>query len=280
MPAPTLHLITGACWLVLATMAWRAGVAASSAPRGAPPPALPTFRLESVLLPVALALHGLLAYSSIVQADGLHLGVANALSLIVWLTVAIYWLGGIAYPGLATIQGFWAPIAALAVGFQWLVPSLSAVSYGGDTIFALHFGIAMLSYSLFVVASVHAVVMLAEQRWLHRGVIPPFMRGLPPLLEMEALLFRILLAAFVLLTLTLATGVFFSEQLFGKAAKLNHKTVFGILSWLIFGALLAGRHFRGWRGKRAVYLTLGGSAALMLAYLGSKFVLEVVLQRA
>jgi ABC-type uncharacterized transport system permease subunit len=97
---------------------------------------------------------------------------------------------------------------------------------------------------------------------------------------MEALLFRIVMAAFVLLTLTLVTGVFFSEQLFGKPARFNHKTVFGVLSWLIFGSLLAGRYFRGWRGKRAVYLTLGGSVALMLAYLGSKFVLEVVLQRS
>jgi ABC-type uncharacterized transport system permease subunit len=96
---------------------------------------------------------------------------------------------------------------------------------------------------------------------------------------MEALLFRILLAAFVLLTLTLASGVFFSEQLFGKALTFTHKIVFGILSWLIFGGLLVGHYFRGWRGRKAVYWTLAGFTALLLAYVGSKVVLELILKR-
>mgnify|MGYP003512943343 CR=1 FL=1 len=104
--------------------------------------------------------------------------------------------------------------------------------------------------------------------------------AVPPLLEMEALLFRILFAAFVLLTLTVVTGVFFSEQLFGKPLTFTHKTAFGILSWLIFGLLLAGRHFWGWRGRRAVHWTLAGFTALLLAYVGSKVVLELVLQRS
>ena len=103
---------------------------------------------------------------------------------------------------------------------------------------------------------------------------------LPPLLQMEALLFRILLAAFVLLTLTVVSGVFFSEQLFGKPFTLTSKTFFAILSWLIFGGLLAGHFVRGWRGRTAVRWTLAGFSMLLLAYVGSKFVLEVVLDRA
>ena len=121
--------------------------------------------------------------------------------------------------------------------------------------------------------------MLFEEKWLHRGVMPPFIRSLPPLLEMEALLFRILLAAFVLLTLTMVSGIFFSEQLFGRPLTFTHKTVFGILSWLIFGALLAGRYFWGWRGRKAVNWTLAGFTMLLLAYVGSKFVLEIILRR-
>ena len=132
-------------------------------------------------------------------------------------------------------------------------PTNHYVRYAGDPLFTLHFGIAMLAYSLFIVATVHAVLMLALEKWLHRGVLPPFLKSLPPLLEMEALLFRILLAAFVLLTLTVVSGVFFSEQLFGKPLTLNHKTLFGIISWAIFG--------------------------LLLAYIGSKVVLELILQR-
>jgi ABC-type uncharacterized transport system permease subunit len=153
------------------------------------------------------------------------------------------------------------------------------VNYGGDPLFALHFAIAMLAYSLFFVATVHALVMLAEEKWLHRGVLPPFIRSLPPLLEMEALLFRILFAAFVLLTLTVLSGVFFSEELFGKPFTFTHKNVFAILSWFIFGGLLVGHHARGWRGRTAVYWTLAGFTALMLAYVGSKAILELVLKR-
>jgi ABC-type uncharacterized transport system permease subunit len=97
---------------------------------------------------------------------------------------------------------------------------------------------------------------------------------------MEALLFRIIWAGFILLTLTLVSGVVYSEELFGKAAKLNHKTVFGIVSWVIFAALLGGRHVYGWRGRIAVRWTLAGFLALVLAYIGSKFVLEVILGRA
>ena len=272
-----LYFSTAACWLALAALAWRAAHAPAAAGNGAP--AGGAFRLEGVLLPVALVLHGMLVYSGVLSDEGLNLGVSNSISLIIWLTVAIYWLASLAVPGLASIQGLWAPVALVAVILQAAIPSHYLVRHGGDPLFTLHFAIAMLAYSLFIVATMHAVVMLAEQKWLHRGILPPFLRSLPPLLEMEALLFRILFAAFVLLTLTVVSGLFFSEQVFGKPLQATHKTVFGILSWLIFGSLLWGRYFRGWRGKRAVYLTLWGFAALLLAYLGSKFVLEIILHR-
>lgn len=272
-----LYFSTAACWLALAALAWRAAHAPAAAGNGAP--AGGAFRLEGVLLPVALVLHGMLVYTGVLSDEGLNLGVSNSISLIIWLTVAIYWLASLAVPGLASIQGLWAPVALVAVILQAVVPSHYLVRHGGDPLFTLHFAIAMLAYSLFIVATMHAVVMLAEQKWLHRGILPPFLRSLPPLLEMEALLFRILFAAFVLLTLTVVSGLFFSEQVFGKPLQATHKTVFGIVSWLIFGSLLWGRYFRGWRGKRAVYLTLWGFAALLLAYLGSKFVLEIILHR-
>jgi ABC-type uncharacterized transport system permease subunit len=206
--------------------------------------------------------------------------VANAISLIVWLTVLIYWVAGLAFPGLAAILGLMAPVALAAVVLQAVVPTHHFVTYGGNPLFTLHFAIAMLAYSLFIVATMHAVVMLAEEKWLHRGVLPPFLSTLPPLMEMEALLFRILLAAFVLLTLTVVSGVFFSEQLFRKPLQFNHKTVFGILSWFVFGGLLVGHYVRGWRGRTAVNWTLTGFTMLLLAYVGSKVVLEVILKRA
>ena len=84
---------------------------------------------------------------------------------------------------------------------------------------------------------------------------------------------------FVLLTLTLATGIVYSESIFGQAIPFTHKTVFAIASWLIFAALLTGRYLRGWRGRAALRWTLAGFVSLLLAYVGSRFVMEVILHR-
>ncbi len=275
MPDLLLYFSTAACWLLLSAVAWRASRPATAG--GAL--ARSDMRLENVVVPVALVLHGMLLYRRVVVPEGLDLAVANAVSMLVWLTVLIYWLAGLAFPGLAAILGLVSPLALLAVLLQAAIASRHIVTYGADPLFTLHFAIAMLAYSLFIVATVHALVMLAEEKWLHRGVLPPFLKSLPPLLEMEALLFRILFAAFVLLTLTVVSGVFFSEQLFGKPFTASHKTVFGILSWFIFGGLLAGHYLRGWRGRKAVHWTLAGFTALLLAYVGSKVVLELILHR-
>jgi ABC-type uncharacterized transport system permease subunit len=275
MPDLLLYFSTAACWLLLSGLAWRA---ARPALAGASV-ATSEVRIDSVLVPVALVLHGMLIYRGVITPQGLDLGVGNAISLLVWLTVAIYWLAGLAFQGLSGILGLMAPVALVAVLFQAVVPTHRFVTYAGTPLFTLHFAIAMLAYALFIVATVHALVMLAEEKWLHRGILPPFLKSLPPLLEMEALLFRIILAAFVLLTLTVVSGVFFSEQLFGKPLTFTHKTVFGILSWLIFGGLLAGHYVRGWRGRTAVIWTLAGFTMLLFAYIGSKVVLELILKR-
>ena len=275
MPDSLLYFSTAACWLALSALAWRA---ARPAVALGPAPAS-ELRVENLLVPVALVLHAILVYQAVMVVEGLNLSVANAISLLVWLTVLIYWVAGLTFQGLVGIQGLMAPVAFAAVLLQAVVPTSHIVTYTAEPLFTLHFVIAMLAYSLFIVATVHSVVMLAEEKWLHRGVLPPFLKSLPPLMEMEALLFRILLAAFILLTFTVVTGIFFSEQLFKRPLTFTHKTVFGILSWLIFGGLLAGHHLRGWRGRTAVRWTLAGFTMLLLAYVGSKVVLEIILKR-
>lgn len=98
---------------------------------------------------------------------------------------------------------------------------------------------------------------------------------LPPLQTMEALLFELVWAGMLFLTLSIITGFIFIDDFF--AQKLSHKTVFSLLSWGIYATLLTGRHFIGWRGNTAIRWVLGGFTALMLAYFGSKLVLEVIL---
>ena len=115
---------------------------------------------------------------------------------------------------------------------------------------------------------------VAQSGWLGQAI-----DQLPALLTMEKLLFRLIWMGFILLTLTVLSGLVFSEQVFGKVMRWDHKSVFTLLSWILFAALLIGRRWRGWRGKTALRFTLAGFATLVLAYVGSHFVLEVVLQR-
>jgi len=233
---------------------------------------------EHYIMLMPLALHTVLLAQAAFAPDGLYLGVGTAVSAILWLTVLIYWVGNFFYR-LDGLQALVLPAAALGVVLPLLLPAAKPLPNTSSLVFKVHLLIAMLAYSLFTIASLHVLLMTLLERHLHSGDMPVVLQRLPPLLTMEALLFRILWAGFILLTLTLATGVIFSEELFGKAARFNHKTVFGITSWVIFGALLGGRYAYGWRGRVAVRWTLAGFVTLILAYIGTKFVVEVILGR-
>ncbi len=234
--------------------------------------------VERLGMPVLLVVHAAVLSGAMFPGDSLRIGVGDAVSAILWLAVLIYWLGGLFYR-LEGLQALIMPVAAVAVLLSAAFPAARPLPNTELLAFRLHLLMSMIAYSLFTIASLHVLLMAMLERHLHRGTLPAGLRSLPPLLTMETLLFRIIWAGFVMLSLTLASGVVFSEEVFGKAARLNHKTIFGIVSWLVFGALLFGRHFHGWRGRVAVRWTLAGFLMLVLAYLGSKFVVEVLLGR-
>jgi ABC-type uncharacterized transport system permease subunit len=127
------------------------------------------------------------------------------------------------------------------------------------------------------VAALLALMLWLQERALRRRDFHAWLRALPPLTELETLLFKTIAVGFALLTATLLTGVLFVHDLLGQ--HLIHKTVLSVLSWLVFGALLLGRWQRGWRGAKAVHWTFAAMALLLLAFFGSKFVLELVLKR-
>jgi ABC-type uncharacterized transport system permease subunit len=261
---------------------WAGGSAAAVASMAVPADAAHADHhgIEHAALLAPFALHTWLLAGSLLRADGLYLGVGDAVSLILWLTVLIYGVASLYYR-LDGLHALALPIAAVAVLLPLPLPSVRALSHTDTAAFKAHLLIAMLAYGLFTMAALQAMLMAIIERRLHGegGALPPVLRNMPPLLTLEVLLFRIIAAGFVLLTLTIASGMLFSEELFGQPVKLNHKTVFGLLSWLIFAALLSGRWLRGWRGRTAVRWTLTGFLMLVLAYIGSKFVLEVVLGR-
>jgi ABC-type uncharacterized transport system permease subunit len=274
MPEILLHLLAAALYLSLGAHFWRTrwrGPALNQ-----PPGNLNT--VERGWLLAAVVTHGVTVAEELFGGGQMRFGFAVAISLMLWLALTLYWVESF-YARMEGLQMIGLPLAAVGVLLPLAFPSQHLLANAASPLFRAHFLIAMLAYSLFTLAALHALLMMAAERSLHRGRLPRIIANLPPLLTMEALLFRLIHIAFVLLTLTLASGIFFSESLFGKALTFNHKTVFAILSWLIFAALLIGRHLRGWRGQLALRWTLAGFTALLLAYVGSRFVLEVMLGR-
>ncbi len=274
MPPILLHLVAAALYAAIALHFWRTRWRGPALDQ----PAAGLATWERIALAAALLAHGATLVQEIFPSDGMRFGFAAALSLILWLAIALYWVESI-YASMEGLQMLGLPLAAVCVLLPVLFPGQHLNINTHLAAFRVHFLMAMLAYSLFTLAALHAVLMAVAEKRLHRGRLTPFLAGLPPLLTMEALLFRLIHIAFGLLTLTLVSGIVFSEDLFGKAIALNHKTVFAVLSWFIFAHLLAGRHFFGWRGRKALRWTLAGFAALLLAYVGSRFVLEVILGR-
>ncbi|GAA5180501.1 cytochrome c biogenesis protein CcsA [Niveibacterium umoris] len=235
-------------------------------------------RWASIALALALILHGAALADDIMDGATPRFGFSAALSMTLWLALLFYWIESF-FTRLEGLQALAMPVAAAAALLPTAFPSEHALPDTGSVAFRLHFVVAMLAYSLFTLAALHALLMAAAEKQLHSARMTKALAALPPLMTLESLLFKLVGAGFVLLTLTVGSGVLFSEALFGKPISFSHKTVFAIAAWLLFGILLAGRRLWGWRGRRALRLTLAGFTCLLLAYVGTRFVLEVLLGR-
>lgn len=226
----------------------------------------------------ALMLQGAGLYDGLFGAGGMRFSFSFALSLMLWLAVLIYWLESFR-SRMDGLQPMVLPLAALCAVLPVFFPQVHVIANARAGGFKLHFLAAMLAYSLFTLSALHAIFMGFVERKLHHGELNTHLASLPPILTMEALLFRMIVVAFSLLTVALGSGVMFSEAIFGKALVFDHKTLFAFASWGIFAALLIGRRVYGWRGRIALRWTLAGFLLLFLAYIGSRFVSEVLLGR-
>jgi len=240
--------------------------------------ACPMQTWERIAIAVALVIHAAGLYDALFAEVGMRFSFSFALSLMMWLAVLIYWLESF-MARMEGMQPMVLPLAALCTVLPVFFPNVHLVANASATGFKLHFLAAMLAYSLLTLSALHAIFMGFTENALHKRSLKRSLGSLPPLMTMEKLLFRMLLVGFILLTLTVGSGVLFSEALFGKPLTVDHKTLFAFASWGIFATLLVGRHVWGWRGKRALRWTLAGFALLILAYVGSRFVAEVILGR-
>lgn len=224
---------------------------------------------------LAMCLHAIILFSDTVTSNGLNPSFVNSFSLVAWLVVLLYLIAQLRKP-VETLGIFVFPTACIALYSQLFWPGDVAL---GNQSFELqvHILLSLLAYGLLAIAAGQAILLLVQTRHLKSKKPGGFIRSLPALQSMETLLFQMIKVGFSLLTLALLSGFIFLDNIF--AQHLVHKTVLSMVAWLLFAILLWGRWHFGWRGKKAIHFTLGGFAFLMLAYLGSKLVLEIILQK-
>ena len=209
------------------------------------------------------------------QAQGPDLHFFAALS---WVSLAMSVITFVltANQHLSTLGIVVFPVAALSV---WANMYWGTHQYNNlDWRLKLHASFALLAYASLSISALIAVLYWMQDRALRRRHLQHWLSALPPLVQTEHLLFKLLGLSWLLLSLTLLSGMLFVEDML--AQNLWHKTILTILSWLTLLILLIGRKRYGWRGARAVHWTLGAMALLALAFFGSKFVLELLLQKA
>ena len=202
-------------------------------------------------------------------------GFAPALSMTAWLVLTVYAVERQLFPQL---QARWmlAVLGAAAVLLSLLFPG-QPLHVSASAWLPLHLALGIACYGLFAAAVVHAWLMTRAERQIRQAEDPQ--SGIP-LLTLERLTFRFVTAGFALLTATLLAGWLFGDMLYGRAGRWDHKAIFSLLSWITFAALLLGRARFGWRGRNAVRMLYAGAVLLLLAYVGSRFVMEVVLGRS
>lgn len=270
------HLVVAALYLLLTLRAWRSLQGDVTGPSPAD--------WSAVALPAVALMHAALLAWAIVDDGAFRFGFAPALSATLLLAVLIVWVEGFFVP-MRGMQLIVLPLAALSAALPAAFHGAPVAAASDTPALRVHLLVAIAAYGLLTIAAMHGLLMASMDRHLHGsasasgGTFGRILREMPPLLAMERLLFRLIGAGFVLLTATVVSGVFFTEALFGRPLRFDHKTVFTIASWLVFAGLLAGRLVFGWRGRTALRWTLAGFLMLLLAYVGSRFVLEVILQR-
>lgn len=223
-----------------------------------------------------LLLHALALYPHLSAPMGINLGFYNALSMVAGLISALVFAGSLRSPtenlGLLVL-----PLAAFFLMLDQTMRSPAFIAADLETGVKLHIIVSLLAYSLLSIAALQAVALAVQDHQIKNRHPGGLIRALPPLAHMESLLFRFIAAGLLLLSVALVTGAAYLQDIF--AQHLVHKTVLSIVAWIVFATLLLGRWRFGWRGRKAIAWTLWGFFALMLAYFGSKAVLELILHR-
>lgn len=224
----------------------------------------------------AVITHGYLVLINMFVINGMNLGVFKALSLVAWMMATLILLATLKKP-VECLAIVLFPLAVLTLILDHSLPTAHLVAYDSNWQLQAHIFISITAYSFLTIAVVQSIVLAIQDHQLHNRQPSGFIQSLPPLQIMEQLLFQIIAIGFILLTIGLLIGILFLQDI--TAQHLVHKTVLSSLAWTIFAILLWGRWRFGWRGRKAIRLALAGFIALMLAFIGTKIVIELILNR-
>jgi len=234
-------------------------------------------RVVLVLGLTALLLHAIIAWDSVIRGEGVNLGFYKV-SALIFLVINVACISSLARRPLQNLLIVLFPLSALAVLVSTFAPDTSAVAtdLGGGML--LHVSSSILAYAVLTLAAIQSGLLAIQDHQLKHRHTRGIIQILPPLQLMESMLFELLWIGVTLLSIAILSGFVFIDDIFAQS--LVHKTVLTIIAWLLFSLLLWGHYQLGWRSQTAVRLTLAGFILLMLAFFGSKLVLELVLQRS
>lgn len=273
MAPPLTALTLGACLVALAGYALALASLVRAIRSRASPPSL----LISLPTLTALLAHAIAAGSAIWRGDGhVYLGLAESATLFTLTVTAFVCAAAIRRPVL-TLHLFTLPMSMVALSALAFFSGESTRVEAPSPALVSHIVLSACAYSLLCMAASQALIVLWQDHTLRAKRELDVLRVLPPLETMETVLFFQLWVGFLMLTLAIASGFAFLDDLF--AQQVAHHTVLSISSWIVYAVLLLGHYRFGWRGHTVTYGALGAFSLLLLAYFGSKFVLEIVLGR-
>lgn len=231
--------------------------------------------LMLILWSIACGLHAIHLYPQTFTEHGLNLTFYNAVSIVLFIISALILILSITkkreFLGLFVL-----PIVIVSVALTILKPEVTASTSNLHGL-QLHIVISLFAFSVLTISALQSILLFTQDRHLRKHNLGGLTRALPPLHDTEKFLFQTISVGFVLLSIALASGFLFLDNMFEQ--HIAHKTILSILAWIVFALLLGGRWRFGWRGPVAMRWTLGGFGFLILAYLGSKFVQELILHR-
>lgn len=219
----------------------------------------------------AIILHAFLLYRWIDIPTGQNLAFFNMLSFVMWLIALLILLTALRKP-IETLTLFIFPLAAISIVLIILFPQSYIIKTSQDPQQLWHILLSALAFSVLCIAGLQAVLLAIQEQQLRNKYVSVWIQKLPAIETMEALLFQIIALGFLLLTLLIITSIGFFHQ--RVTLGLIQKIILATIAWIIFGILLLGRYWFGWRGRKAIYGTLVGVLILIITYFGSILLME------